>query len=61
MRDRALLDRLPKRHAMRIHATLMHEAFKAMELQLYDATRRFIVAWDIARQTWQDYTGETLP
>jgi len=60
MRDRATLDRLPAGHALRKRADSMEAAFEAMEAQMHDSIFRFIRAWDMARSTWERYTGEKL-
>jgi len=38
----------------------MEAAFEAMEAQMHDSIFRFIRAWDMARSTWERYTGEKL-
>lgn len=61
MIDRATLDRLPRLHALRVHAMTMQEAFESMHRNEPGSIATFIAAWNRARKTWQNYSGETLP
>lgn len=39
----------------------MQEAFESMHRNEKDSIATFIAAWNRARKTWQNYSGETLP